>query len=168
MNPLKICVPLLVVVTILCASTQIFAKQNQTQLGAEYSKWLNEDVRWLITDKEREEFLRLKGDDARDEFVREFWGRRNPTPGSQHNSFKEEHYRRLAFANEHFAAGTPGWKTDRGHLYIVHGSPDDITSHEATETTAPSQIWLYHLVDKLDLAFEFVDVCRCGEYQLKK
>ncbi len=168
MNGVKSCLAVLVVVTILCSPTQVFATLDQTRLGADYSKWLKEDVRWIITDNEREELFGLKNDNARDEFVKEFWERRNPTPGSTHNPFKEEHYRRLAFANEHFAAGIPGWKSDRGHIYIVRGSPDKITSHPASGTTGPSQIWLYHLIGKSDLVFEFVDVCRCGEYQLKR
>jgi len=93
----------------------ILAQPNRNaQLNSEYRKWLGEDVRWIITNQERTSFLHLKNDEDRDRFVAEFWEQRNPAPGSQPNPFKEEHYRRIAFANEHFAASTPGWKSDRG------------------------------------------------------
>src|SRR5437764_12015005 len=112
------------VFAILCLSTLAFAETELSQLGPEYSKWLNEDVRWIVTDQERKDFLKLEDAKARDEFINEFWEHRSSTPGSEHNAFKEEHYRRLAFANNHFAARTPGWETDRGHIYIVYGPPD--------------------------------------------
>ena len=153
----------------LCSSGFAFGEARQSQLGAEYSKWLNEDVRWIVTDQERTDFLKLENAKARDEFIREFWERRNPTPGTGHNSFKDEHYRRLAFANEHFAARTPGWTTDRGHIYIFYGPPDEITPHAASGTTVPSQTWYYRrLGDNTGRSLMFVDACRCGEYKLKK
>ena len=146
-----------------------FGEAAQSQLGAEYSRWLNEDVRWIVTDQERTDFLMLENGNARDGFIREFWERRNPTPGASHNSFKEEHYRRLAFANEHFAARSPGWKTDRRHVYIVYGPPDAITPHAGSGTTVPSETWYYRrLADNTQASFKFVDACRCGEYKLKK
>ena len=154
---------------IFCLSILTFGEARQSQLGAEYSKWLNEDVRWIVADQERTDFLTLENGNARDEFIREFWERRNPTPGAVHNSFKEEHYRRLAFANEHFAARTPGWKTDRGHIYILYGRPDAITPHAPSRTIVPSQTWYYRRsADNTQMSFEFVDECRCGEYKLKK
>ena len=168
MNGVKVSFSVVAVTAILCLSTQSLAKPVQTQLTPEYAKWLNEDVRWIITDQERAQFLTLKGDSARDQFVTEFWEHRNPTPGSPHNAFKEEHYRRLAFANQHFAAGVPGYKTDRGHIYVVYGPPDEITSHP--DSHIPSQTWYYrHLSDQRERArFEFVDGCRCGDYRLIK
>jgi GWxTD domain-containing protein len=86
-----------------------------------YKKWLREDVARIITDQERTDFKKLSTDKQRDAFVVAFWERRNPNPGSSENKFKEEHYRRLAYANTHFAAGVPGWKTDRGRIYILYG-----------------------------------------------
>jgi GWxTD domain-containing protein len=86
-----------------------------------YKKWLMEDVAWIITDQERTDFKKLSTDEQRDDFVVAFWERRNPNPGSPTNKFKEEHYRRLAYANSHFATGVPGWKTDRGRTYILYG-----------------------------------------------
>lgn len=156
-------------VAVLCSSILASAEAKQPQFEAEYSKWLNEDVHWIVTDQERSEFLTLENDKARDKFIKEFWERRNPTPGSENNPFKEEHYRRLAFANEHFAAGTPGWETDRGHIYIVYGPPDTITPQAGSVATGPSEIWYYrNWGDKTGVSFEFVDTCRCGEYKLNK
>ncbi|MGA7766775.1 MAG: GWxTD domain-containing protein [Candidatus Sulfotelmatobacter sp.] len=94
-----------------------------------YEKWLHEDVRWIITDQERADFKSLSTDKQRDDFVIAFWKRRNPTPGSPENRFKETHYQRIAYANQHFAAGIPGWKTDRGRIYIVYGPPDELEYH---------------------------------------
>jgi GWxTD domain-containing protein len=150
------------VLAMFCSSTLAFADQ--------YSKWLNEDVRWIITNQERTRFLTLENDKARDEFIKQFWERRNPIPGGQDNPFKEEHYRRIVFANEHFASNTPGDETDRGHVYIVYGPPDEIKRQQASsETGSPSEIWYYrHLDNKAEVSFEFVDDCRCGDYKLKK
>jgi GWxTD domain-containing protein len=137
-------------------------------INEEYKKWLREDVVWIITDQERADFKKLLGDKQRDEFVVAFWERRNPTPGFPANSFKEEHYRRLAFANTHFAAGIPGWKTDRGRIYIVYGSPDEIGRHPGSPEQYPSEVWRYKIMKGIgsDVSVEFVDTCRCGDYQL--
>src|SRR5260370_20899257 len=93
-------------------------KQQKASLKVEltkvYKKWLNEDVVWIITDQERAAFKQLSNDEERDNFIEAFWQRRDPTPDTEENEYKEEHYRRIAYANEHFAAGIPRWKTDRG------------------------------------------------------
>ena len=102
-----------------------------------YKKWLSEDVRWIITDQERADFKRLSTDKQRDDFVVAFWERRNPIPGSSENKFKEEHYRRLAYANTHFAAGVPGWKTDRGRRYILYGPQSGESPLEIPERPQP-------------------------------
>ncbi len=121
----------------------------------------------------------LSNDEERDAFIEQFWLRRNPNPDSPDNEFREEHYRRIAYANEHFAAGKPGWKTDRGHIYIAYGKPDSIDSHPSGGTyqrpmeegggetsTFPFEIWHYRYLegigDNIDL--EFVDTCQCGDY----
>ena len=105
------------------------AKALKIELSKTYRKWLDEDVRWIITDEERSTFMQLSNDEERDQFIEAFWQRRDPTPDTEENEYKEEHYRRIAYANEHFAAGIPGWKSDRGHMYIVFGPPDEIDSH---------------------------------------
>ncbi len=113
-------------------------KQQKRSLNVElsktYKKWLNEDVVWIITDQERAAFKQLSNDEERDNFIEAFWQRRDPTPDTEENEYKEEHYRRIAYANEHFAAGIPGWKTDRGRIYIMYGPADEIDSHPSGGT----------------------------------
>jgi GWxTD domain-containing protein len=136
-----------------------------------YQRWLVEDVRWIITPEEQIAFLRLSNDADRDRFIEQFWDRRNPHPDRPGNPFKDEHYRRIAYTNAHFAsAGVPGWETDRGRIYILYGPPDRI--HDGYTNTAdrkPAQRWHYHFVgpyDVYDKDFRFVDVCNCGDYRL--
>src|SRR5271157_6425487 len=105
------------------------AKALKIELSKTYRKWLDEDVRWIITDEEQKAFKMLSNDEERDQFIEAFWQRRDPTPDTEENEFKEEHYRRIEYANEHFAAGVPGWRTDRGRIYIMYGQPDEIESH---------------------------------------
>jgi len=131
-----------------------------------YANWLNQDVAYIITQPERQAFERL-GDEAEcAHFVDQFWLRRDPTPGTPENEFKEEHYRRIAFANQHFASErVQGSSTDRGRIYITYGPPDEIESHSGSETGAgateayPFDQWLYHHNAALgdDVLFEFVD-----------
>ena len=93
-------------------------KELKQELSETYKKWLDEDVRWIITDQEKKAFMSLSNDEERDAFIEQFWRRRNPNPDSPENEFREEHYRRIAYANEHYAAGKPGWMTrSRPHLY---------------------------------------------------
>jgi len=105
--------------------------QLKRELESPYRKWLNEDVSYIITDEERAAFRRLQTDEEREQFIENFWLRRDPTPDTVENEFKEEHYRRIAYANEHFPSGIPGWKTDRGRIYIVYGPPDEIDDHSS-------------------------------------
>ena len=105
------------------------ARALKQELSKPYKKWLDEDVSYIITDEERAAFRQLSNDEERDNFIEAFWQRRDPTPDTEENEFKEEHYQRIAYANEHYAAGVPGWKTDRGRIYIVFGKPDEIDSH---------------------------------------
>ena len=101
-------------------------KKLEKELAGPFKKWLQEDVVYIITDEERQAFRRLNTDEEREQFVEQFWLRRDPTPDTIENEAKEEHYRRIAYANERFASGIPGWKTDRGKIYIMHGPPDEI------------------------------------------
>jgi GWxTD domain-containing protein len=134
-------------------------------------------VVWIITAEELAAFNQLSGDKEREHFVDAFWWRRDPTPDTEENEYKEEHYRRLAYANEHFAAATPGWKTDRGRTYIVYGPPDEIESHPSdgkyndagqTGDAFPFELWRYRYLEGLgkDVVLKFVDSCRCGDYRL--
>ena len=154
-------------------------KLRKQELSSAYKTWLNQDVAWIISDEETKAFKNLSNDEERDSFIEQFWLRRNPNPDSPDNEFREEHYRRIAYANEHFAAGKPGWKTDRGHIYISFGKPDSIDSHPSggsyerpfeegggETSTFPFETWHYRYLegvgDNIDL--EFVDTCQCGDY----
>jgi GWxTD domain-containing protein len=146
-----------------------------------YKKWLEEDVVYIITDEERAAFKQLSNDEERDNFIEAFWQRRDPTPDTEENEYKEEHYQRIAYANEHFAAGVPGWKTDRGRIYIVFGKPDEIDSHPSGGTyerpmeegggetsTFPFEDWRYRYIEGIgqEVIIEFVDTCMCGEFHM--
>src|SRR3984885_6165372 len=113
-------------------------KKNERALKQElskpYKKWLYENVIYIINDEKRAAFKQLSNDEERDNFIEAFWQRRDPTPDTEENEYKEEHYQRIAYANEHFAAGVPGWRTDRGRIYIVFGKPDEIDSHPSGGT----------------------------------
>src|SRR5215469_14395348 len=101
-------------------------RQVLKELATPYKKWLNEDVVYIISDAERKAFLGLQTNEEREQFIEEFWQRRNPDPDSTDNPVREEHYRRIAYANEHYSSGMPGWKSDRGRIYIIWGKPDSL------------------------------------------
>ena len=161
------------------------AKKLKVELGSTYKKWLNEDVRWIISPEELTAFKALSNDEERDAFIEQFWQRRDPTPDTEENEFKEEHYRRIAYANEHFSAGRAGWRTDRGRIYIIYGPPDEIESHPSGGTydrpleegggetsTYPFERWRYRYIEglnatnKQEIWIEFVDTCYCGDYHM--
>ena len=140
-----------------------------TKPADSWSKWLNEDVVYIIDDAERAAFVKLTTNDEREKFVEQFWERRNPEPGAAENAFKEEHYRRIATANARFsAAAVPGWRTDRGHMYIVWGPPDEIDSHPAaTHGGTGIEYWTYRHTDAGDnVSFTFIDKSGHGDYRL--
>jgi GWxTD domain-containing protein len=160
-------------------------KQQKRSLNVElsktYKKWLNEDVVWIITDQERAAFKQLSNDEERDNFIEAFWQRRDPTPDTEENEYKEEHYRRIAYANEHYAAGIPGWKSDRGRIYIMYGPADEVDSHPSGGTyerpmeegggetsTFPFEDWRYRYLENIgqEVIIEFVDSCMCGDYHM--
>jgi GWxTD domain-containing protein len=157
------------------------AKALRQELSKTYRKWLDEDVRWIITDEEKSAFMQLSNDEERDQFIEAFWQRRDPTPDTEENEFKEEHYRRIAYANEHYAAGIPGWKSDRGRTYIVFGPADEIDSHPSggsyerpmeegggETSTFPFETWRYRYLEGIgqEVMIEFVDSCMCGDYHM--
>lgn len=161
----RIAMPLLLAV--LLSTSALNAQTTHAQLSPEYKKWVNEDVLWIIKRQERVEFFKLATDDQRDQFVADFWAARNPTPGSQDNPFKREHYRRLSYANEHFATGIPGFLTDRGRVYIVYGPPDRIDPHPSPSDGYPYEVWQYRHIEGAgdDVLLKFVDECFCGAYE---
>ncbi len=156
-------------------------KKAYKELDHEFRSWLDEDVLYIITPDERKAFLRLETNEEREQFIEQFWLRRSTNPDSPDDNFKEEHYRRIAYANEHFASGIPGWKTDRGRIYIIWGAPDEIESHPTggtydrpmeegggSTTTYPWETWRYRYLEGIqeNVILEFVDPSGSGEYHL--
>jgi GWxTD domain-containing protein len=157
------------------------AEKLRKELETPYKKWLNEDVVYIITDEEKTAFKRLATDEEREQFIEQFWLRRDPTPDTEENEFKEEHYRRIAYSNDHYASGIPGWKTDRGRIYIIYGPADEIESHPSGGTyerpmeegggetsTYPFEQWRYRYLEGIgtNIIIEFVDPTMSGEYHM--
>jgi GWxTD domain-containing protein len=147
------------------------------------ANWVKHDVSYIITDRERLAYKRLGTDEERAEFIKQFWELRNPTPGSATNPFKEEHYRRVAYADTRYTAESslPGWKTDRGRIYIMYGPADEIESHPAggsyerpavegggATVTYPFEQWKYRWIEGIgtNIIIEFFDKGRNGEYRM--
>src|SRR5262245_5566051 len=157
------------------------ARKKKEELKSVYKKWLDEDVSYIITDEERKAFKALKTDEERDQFIENFWLRRDPDPDTPENEYKEQYYERIQYANEKFSSGIPGWKTDRGRIYIRFGKPDEIESHPSggsyerpsyegggSTSTYPFEIWWYRYIDGVgsDVEIEFVDPSGSGEYRI--
>lgn len=158
-------------------------RKAKKEMGSAYWDWLNDDVPDIMTDPERKAFLELGTNEERDQFIESFWQRRNPDPDSLENTFKDEHYRRIAYANEHFSSGIPGRKTDRGRIYIIWGPPDEIDAHPTggtydrpmsegggSTTTYPWELWRYRHLEGIgeNIELEFVDPSGSGEYHLTR
>ena len=154
-------------------------KELRQELHGAFKTWLDQDVAYIISDEERKAFKSLGNDEERESFIEQFWLRRNPNPDSPDNEFREEHYRRIQYANDHYAAGKPGWKTDRGHIYISFGPPDSVESHPSggsynrpidegggETSTFPFEVWHYRYLEGVgdNIDIEFVDTCQCGDY----
>jgi GWxTD domain-containing protein len=156
-------------------------RKTLKELDNSFKTWLNEDVTYIISPEERTAFLQLETNEEREQFIEQFWLRRSSNPDMPDNDFKEEHYRRIAYANEHYASGIPGWKTDRGRIYIIWGAPDEIESHPTggtydrpmeegggSTTTYPWERWRYRYLEGIqeNVELEFVDPSGSGEYHL--
>jgi GWxTD domain-containing protein len=156
-------------------------KRTLKELDTPYKQWLNEDVVYIISPDERNAFLQLATNEEREQFIEQFWLRRSGNPDLPDNDFKEEHYRRIAYANEHYASGIPGWKTDRGKMYIIWGPPDEIESHPTggtydrpmdegggTTSTYPWETWRWRYLEGIgeNIILEFVDPSQSGEYHM--
>jgi GWxTD domain-containing protein len=156
-------------------------KKSLKELETPYKLWLNEDVVYIISPEERQAFLQLETNEEREQFIEQFWLRRSNNPDLPDNDFKEEHYRRIAYTNEHFASGIPGWKTDRGRMYIMWGPADEVESHPTGGTydrpmeegggstsTYPWETWRYRYMEGIgeNVIWEFVDPSGSGEYRL--
>lgn len=159
------------------------ARNVKPELKDAYKKWLSTDVDYIITKEEKRAFLALATDEERENFIENFWRRRDPNPDTEENEYREEYYERIAYANEHFTSGIPGWKTDRGRIYIAWGKPDSIESHPSggaydrpsyegggSTTTYPFEIWFYRHLDNVGdgIEIEFVDPTGTGEYRIAR
>lgn len=148
-----------------------------------YKEWLEKDVAVIITDEERKAFKKLATDEEREQFIESFWRRRDPDPDTDENEFKEEYYERIAYANEHYSSGIPGWKTDRGRIYIMYGKPDELETHPTggsyerpsyhgggSTSTYPFEIWFYRYLPGIGsgIEIEFVDPTGTGEYRIAR
>jgi GWxTD domain-containing protein len=158
-------------------------KSQEEKLKSVYKRWKDNDVRWIITDEERKIFDSLKTDDEREQFIEQFWFRRDPDPDTDVNEYRDEYYQRIAYANEHYTSGIPGWKTDRGRIYIMFGKADQVESHPSggsydrpawegggTTSTYPFEIWWYRYIEGVgsDVEIEFVDPTGSGEYRIAR
>lgn len=163
-------------------------KAIQKEMESPYKKWMDGPIGYIITPQERAAFKKLTTDDEREQFIENFWERRNPNPGDPENEFKEEFYRRIAYANEHYTSGIPGWRTDRGRIYITWGPPDEVENHDGggtyvadpnelpysgpdaqnEMTTYPFEDWYYHYIPGIgeNVKLEFVDPTMSGEFRL--
>src|SRR4051812_36037898 len=176
------------------ASPRMFAQEQQQdpsskprnvkpELKKAYKDWLDKDVTYIITDEERKAFKKLATDDERERFIEEFWRRRDPDPDTDENEYREEYYERIAYANEHYASGIPGWKTDRGRIYIMYGKPDETETHPAggayeresyegggSTSTYPFERWFYRYLPGVGsgIEIEFVDPTGSGEYRIAR
>lgn len=159
------------------------ARNVKPELKEAYKKWLSTDVDYIITKEEKRAFLALQTDEERENFIENFWRRRDPNPDTEENEYREEYYERIAYANEKFTSGIPGWKTDRGRIYIAWGKPDSVESHPAggsydrpsyegggSTTTYPFEIWFYRHLDNVGdgIEIEFVDPTGTGEYRIAR
>jgi GWxTD domain-containing protein len=158
-------------------------RKQKEELKSVYKRWLDEDVLWIITDEERKAFKALKTDEERDQFIEQFWLRRDPDPDTVENEYKEQYWERVQYANEKFASGIAGWRTDRGRIYIMFGKPDEIESHPAggpyerpswegggSTSTYPFEVWWYRYIEGIgsDIEIEFVDPSGSGEYRIAR
>ena len=156
-------------------------KRLRKELAGPFKKWMKVDVRYIITGDEKKAFVQLSTDEERENFLEGFWLRRDPTPDTMENEYKEEHYRRIAYANERYQSGWPGWQTDRGRIYITFGPPDEIESHPSGgsyqrpylegggfTSTYPFEIWRYRWIEGVgqEVLIEFVDPTMTGEYRM--
>ncbi len=175
---------LILLTGVFCLSLQAAQERSgsrQEESEDYFEKWLKQDAVYIITDDEKTVFQKLTTPEEKEQFIEQFWFRRDPDPKTAVNEFKEEHYRRLAYANERFSVGMPGWMSDRGRVYIIHGPPDQIESHPTGgqyqrpgwegggwTQTYPFEVWRYRYIEGMgsEVMVEFVDKTLSGQYQL--
>src|SRR5450432_195461 len=134
----------LCLLVLVCSGGPAFA-QKKEKLAKTYKDWLEEEVVYIITKEERENFLKITSDEARDKFIDKFWEVRNPNPGAATNAYREDFYKRIAFANARFGseANGKGWTTDRGRAYITLGEPKSKQVYRSGANIRPIEVWFY-------------------------
>ena len=157
------------------------ARQKE-EAGNVLKNWPRDEVPYIIDPEENAAFKGLKTDEERENFIEQFWLRRDPSPDTIDNEFRDEYYKRIVLANEKFTSGIPGWKTDRGRILIMHGEPDEVETHAMGGTylrdieegggrtsTFPFERWRYRYVEGIgnNVILEFVDSSMSGEYRLE-
>ncbi|HLJ51417.1 MAG TPA: GWxTD domain-containing protein [Bryobacteraceae bacterium] len=169
-GPSSALTPVVSAAVLILTGALTLAAWQTAPIPAQYRQWLDEDVVYIITPQERAAFINLVTDAQRDVFIQQFWLLRDPTPGTPKNEFKEEHYRRIAYANQHFAEPSvpAGWRTDRGRIYITSGPPDEIEAHPASGTNAAKEVWLYHYLEGIgrNVMVEFKDRSGSGNFRM--
>jgi GWxTD domain-containing protein len=163
--------------------TERTPRNRRPELNEAYRRWLDRDVAYIITEAERRAFRRLQTDEEREQFIEMFWRRRDPDPDTDVNEYREEYLERIAYANQHFASGVPGWRTDRGRIYIMFGPPDGRESNPTggqyqrpsyhgggSTTTYPFEVWFYRHIPGVGsgIEIEFVDPTGSGEYRIAR
>src|SRR5215212_11340966 len=158
-------------------------RNEKAELPKAYRDWIDKDVTYIITQQERDAFKKLKTNEEREAFIEQFWLRRDPDPDTDENEYKEQYYERIQYANERFSSGIPGWRTDRGRIYVMYGKADEIESHPAggmydrpsyegggSTSTYPFEIWWYRYIEGIgsDIEIEFVDPSGSGEYRIAR
>jgi GWxTD domain-containing protein len=158
-------------------------RREKKEVKEVYKKWLEQDVAYIMTEDEKKAFKKLATDEEREQFIEIFWRRRDPDPDTDENEYREEHYERIAYANQHFASGIPGWKTDRGRIYIMFGPPHGKESSPmggsyerpihhggGSTTTYPFETWFYRHLPGVGsgIEIEFVDPTGTGEYRIAR
>lgn len=148
-----------------------------------YDRWIKEDGSLIVTAEEQRAWEKLKTNEEREQFIQDIWRRRDPTPDTEENEYREAFYERIAYANEHFSSGKPGWMTDRGRIYIKFGKPDEIEAHPAgtnydrpaneggrSTTSYPFEKWFYRYIAGVGsgVEIEFVDATGSGEYRIAR
>jgi len=181
----RLLIRLLFFLAFLAHCLPVNAQENETLQQEEqedyFDKWLNEDVIYIITDDERAVFEDLSTPEEKENFIEQFWFRRDPDPRTPTNEYKTEHYRRLAYVNEKYSVGMPGWKSDRGRIYIIHGPPAQVEAHPTGgqyqrptwegggwTQAYPWERWRYRHIEGIgdDVELEFVDRSMTGQYRL--
>ena len=121
------------------------AGQDRFPLSDEHQKWIEDEVVYIISDREQDAFEKLQSEAEREAFIAAFWRRRDPEPLTPENEYRTEHYRRIDHANLRLGGETamPGWLTDRGRIYIQLGEPEERETFASIPGLYQTELWFY-------------------------